>query len=218
MKIIDPSYKVLYPYEFSARTGKTILRQIELAARTCYKSENKITDESAEELVKLLIKKGHHAMLEFGPSITIKFICNRGFSHELVRHRIASVDPNSYAQESTRFCNYSQDKFGEEITVIRPIYFQKNTEPYDLWYEAMITAERCYLGLINLGMLPEQARGVLPIDLKTEINIKANIREWRHILNLRTSNVAHPQMRQLMRPLCQEFKKKIPVLFDDINY
>lgn len=206
MKIINPTYAILDPDPID---GPKILRQIEQAARTCYKSENRITKGSAEKLIEALIKRGHHAMLEFGPSITVNFVCNRGFTHELVRHRIAS-----FAQESTRYCNYYNRDGG--ITVISPIYFKGEHVAYTRWEHAMRKAEKAYLFLISIGRSPQEARGVLPIDLKTEINIKANIREWRHILKLRTSTAAHPQMRQLMCPLLTEFKTKIPILFNDL--
>jgi len=206
MKIINPTYAIVDPNPLN---GQEILKQIELAARTCYKSEDRITKGSAEKLIKSLIKNRHEAMLEFGPSITVNFVCNRGFTHELVRHRIAS-----FAQESTRFCNYYNRDNG--ITVISPMYFKEDCVAYTAWTKAMKEAERVYLFLIKIGRSPQEARGVLPIDLKTEINIKANIREWRHILKLRTAITAHPQMRQLMCPLLDELKYEIPILFNDL--
>jgi len=211
MKIIDPSYKILTPIN-----GHDILRIIEKAGRICYKSEGKISIDSHVDLVKNLIKRGHESVLEHF-NITIHFICNRGFSHELVRHRLAS-----YSQESTRYCNYSQEKFGKEITIIKPWWIKNKGMDGNIimqniiWEEAMQDAEKRYFHLLRRGLAPQEARGVLPIDLKTEIIITTNLREWRHILKLRTSKAAHPSMRELMIPLLEEFQKRIPVVFGDI--
>ena len=209
MRIIEPSFEIISPTEIN---GNDILKEIEKIARTCYKSEDKITDLSAQDLIRQLLKRGHEAMLEFGPSITVKFICNRGFTHELVRHRIAS-----YAQESTRYCNYSKEKHGNEITVIKPSV-PMSLNNYNFWVESMKACEQAYMHLIKHGVPPQIARGVLPIDVKTEINIKANLREWRHIFKLRTSVAAHPSMHQLMRPLLKQLQTNIPIIFDDITY
>lgn len=261
MKLIKPYYQILTKID-----GEEILKQIELAARTCYQSEGKIEYEdthgfeindalvgpepivlkdnyakSARELIRKLIARGHEAMLEFGGNITVRFVCDRGVSYELVRHRIAS-----FAQESTRYCNYGKD---ENITFIIPewlslpegvygyngiddLYGVKQNNTYvtvtdgrkkeDLSaHQFLYTIESCecsYNNLIKDGWSPQQARAVLPNALKTEINVSANIREWRHIFKLRTANAAHPQMRELMIPLLGEFKAKIPILFYDIPY
>lgn len=208
MNIIDPFYEIITPLD-----GENILKTIEVVARTCYKSEDKIEKGSAEKMVKMLVSKHHEAMIEFA-DIIVKFTTNRGFSHELVRHRLAS-----FAQESTRYCVYSKDKFGNEITVIHPYWFDSASDiAKTSWLNAMSTAENEYLTLIKEGLLAQDARGVLPNDLKTEINIKANIREWRNIFQLRTPLAAHPDMQRLMRPLLNEFKSKVPILFDDITY
>ena len=232
MKLIKAHYEITTPIN-----GEEILKQIELAARTCYKSEDKIEYEplsipdiegdkyigdkevpdyyakSARILIPKLITRGHEAMLEFGGNITVKFICDRGVSHELVRHRLAS-----FAQESTRYCNYNKE---EDIIFIQPCWItdiSSDNEDVTNWYDAMCESEDRYNNLISLGWSPQQARSVLPNSLKTEINVSANIREWRHILKLRTSKAAHPQMRELMCPLLDELKNKIPILFDDITY
>lgn len=232
MKLIKSSHK------FNKTGLKNAAKQIEKAARTCYKSEDKITKDSYKELIAKLISSGHEAMLEFGPSITVKFICDRGVSHELVRHRLCD-----FAQESTRYCNYSQDKFDNQITFIIPcwlndvkegIYNHSEKDYYsiifnneDIEYNSINTLTLCYLKnllntegnylyLIESGWQPQQARSILPNSLKTEIVIKANIREWRHILKLRTSAKAHPQMRELMIPLLHDFKSLMPELFSDI--
>ena len=208
MKIIESSYEILDPQPLD---GMAILKQIEKAGRTCYKSEEKITDISCEEFVAKLVKRGHHAMIEHGPSISVKFICCRGFTHELVRSRLCS-----YAQESTRYVNYFKKT---EITCIRPFNWNNWEEANkEAWLTAMKAAEKYYMFLIQNGAKPQEARGVLPIDVKTEIVCKANIREWRHILTIRTANAAHPSMHQIMRPLLKEFQEKIPVLFEDIKY
>ncbi len=214
MKLIKASYEILTPIN-----GEEVLKTLEKVARTCYKSEDKITDESAPKLVKALIERGHEAMIEFF-DITVKFICDRGVSHELVRHRIAS-----FAQESTRYVNYSNGKFGGHLTFIIPEWMP-NIQPGEYsstptmltWMLAMEQAEKNYLKLIEEGWQPQQARSVLPNSLKTEINVKMNLREWRHFFGLRCAKAAHPQMREITIPLLEELKSKIPIIFDDITY
>lgn len=209
MKIIEADYEILTPIKGNE------LEAIELAGRTCYKSESNITKESASEFVKRLIKNGHEAMLEHS-SLSVKFICDRGVSHELVRHRLAS-----FSQESTRYCNYSSEKlFGGELTFIKPYFFDETTREYSEWYNAMKDAEKSYLKLtIDLKCSPQQARSVLPNSIKTEVIMTANYREWRHFFNLRAARAtgpAHPQMEELTVPLLRELIDKIPVVFDDI--
>lgn len=205
MKIVKPGFEVL-----TKVNGAEILKALEIAGRTCYKSEDNITDESAVTFVKKLIISGHEAMIEHF-SVTVKVICDRGVSHEIVRHRLAS-----YAQESTRYCNYSKDKFGGEITVIEPFFWDKGSIQYEHWIEAVSVAEQCYFGLIQNGASAQQARSVLPNSLKTEIVITMNLREWRHFFKLRTASTAHPQMREIAIPMLREFKRQIPTIFDDI--
>lgn len=209
MRIIKPYYEIMTDI---SPFGTYELEQIERAARTCYKSEDKITDqaESAKKLIRKLIEKGHEAMLEHS-SLTVKFVCDRGVSHELVRHRMAS-----FAQESTRYCNYSDDKFESQITVIEPCYLKNGTEAYGEWFNAMVEAEYRYFDLLELGLSPQEARAVLPNSLKTEVVMTANYREWRHIFDLRCNRAAHPQMRELMLPLLKDLYGRIPVIFDDI--
>lgn len=191
--------------------GEEILKMIELCGRTCYKSEDKINSDSAQRFVRTIIKSGHEAVLEHF-NITIKFVCDRGVSHEIVRHRLAS-----YCQESTRYCNYSQDKFGEEITVIKPCYFNDENEDYALWRRACELSEMYYFSLIQKNRTPQEARAVLPNSLKTEVVMTANLREWRHFFKLRTSKAAHPQMRQVAIMAFNELKNQIPIVFDDIE-
>lgn len=209
MRIIKPSYEIMTDI---SPFGTLELEQIERAARTCYKSEDKITDqaESAKKLIVKLIENGHEAMLEHS-SLTVKFICDRGISHELVRHRMAS-----FAQESTRYCNYSQDKFDNQITVIEPCFMVPESDAYEDWKIAMNVAESWYFEFLEEGLSPQEARCVLPNSLKTEVVMSANYREWRHILRLRTDPAAHPQMRELMLPLLKDLYERIPVIFDDI--
>ncbi len=197
--------------------GLKILKKIEKIARVCYKTEGLITEdgESAKKLVKHLVDRGHTAMLEHGGSISVKMICNRGLTHELVRHRLAS-----YAQESTRYCDYAKSKHGNQITVVKPLSLSNgityDKHIYTIWEMAMLNAEKSYFKLRELGIKPQIARGVLPIDVKTEIVITANPTEWRHIFRLRTNEAAHPQIRTMMRNILKEFKKEIPILFDDL--
>jgi len=205
MRIIPPSHKIMF-----MPPGQEIVQNLELAGRTCYKSEDKITLDSAGGFIRRLIKSGHHSVIEHA-SITVRFICDRGVSHELVRHRLAS-----FSQESTRYANYSKEKFGGEITVIRPFFWAEDSEKYGLWKEAMTASERFYLDLIQAGARAEEARSVLPNSLKTEVVMTANIREWRHVLSLRCGKPSHPQMRELMLPLLREFHELIPAVFDDI--
>lgn len=210
MKIVEPKYEILTDI---SEGGIKELQQIERVARVCYKSEDKITPdgESAKKLVGFLVKQGHEAMLEHS-QLSVLFTCDRGVANELVRHRIAS-----FAQESTRYCNYSKEKFGGELSFIRPYYIDDlSEEACDAISDSCRWAEKLYLQLIKDGLRPEQARCVLPLCLKTEIVVTANYREWRNIFKLRTPVAAHPQMRELMCPLLLEVQKKIPVVFDDI--
>lgn len=212
MKAIEAGYEILDPISVD---GIEELKKIERAARTCYKSEDKITEDgsSARKMVAGLIKSGHEAMLEHG-GLTVRFVCDRGVSHELVRHRMAS-----FAQESTRYCNYSKDKFGNELTFVMPTLYKSDfmeDEAWNCWVETMKKCEESYMKLIKMGVSPQMARSVLPNSLKTEVVVTANWREWRHILSLRCAPDAHPDIRCLMIDLLEELHDKIPVLFDDI--
>ena len=214
MKVIKPGYEILTDI-----TGNE-LKLIELAGRTCYKSEDKITDDSAKRFVSNIIKRGHEAMLEHS-ILSVKFICDRGVSHELVRHRLAS-----FAQESTRYCNYGKNKFGNECTFIEPFFFRRkgtgdrdNGALYNIWVDACEFSENTYLRMLELGATPQEARSVLPNSIKTEVVVTMNYREWRHFFKLRAARAtgpAHPQMEEITRPLLEEVKKLIPVIFDDI--
>ena len=205
MKIIKPDVQFITPID-----GATILKRLEKCGRVCYKSEDKITEGSAEKFVAGIIKRGHEAVLEHC-SFTVKFICDRGVSHEIVRHRLAS-----YCQESSRYCNYSKDGFGGEITVIQPCYLATFGAGYQMWKEACEAAETAYFNMLNFGCSPQEARAVLPNSLKTEVVMTANIREWRHFLKLRCSPAAHPQMREVALILLEKVHALIPVCFDDV--
>lgn len=205
MKIIKPDVEFITPID-----GATILKRLEQCGRVCYKSEAKITDTSAPAFVAGIIKRGHEAVLEHC-SFTVKFICDRGVSHEIVRHRLAA-----YCQESTRYCNYSKDVFGNEITVIRPSYMRPGMKDFQIWERAMNACEDAYFDLLDYGCTPQEARSVLPNSLKTEVVMTADIREWRHFLKLRCSPAAHPQMREVSLILLEKVHALIPVCFDDI--
>lgn len=210
MLAIKPYFVIESEFE-----GKEVLKLIEKVGRTCYKSEDKITDTSAVTFVKNIIKNGHEAVIEHF-NITVRVVCDRGVTHEIVRHRMAS-----YAQESTRYCNYGKDKFGNQITYIEPCFFDASTEEgkkkYQIWKETMEYTEKKYLELIELGATPQEARSILPNSLKTELVMTMNLREWRHFYKLRTAKASHPQMREIAIPMLTKFKELIPVVFDDIE-
>jgi len=216
MQIIKAGYEIV-----DSLNGAEILKKIEKVARVCYKSEDKIGEGTAEKMVRALIKSNHLAMLEHF-SFSVKFIVDRGVSHEIVRHRVAS-----FAQESTRYCNYGTK--GGEITVIEPFYLMADgvnvstdnwSERYGAWVSACEEAEKSYLRMIADGASPQEARAVLPTSLKTEVVMTANLREWRHFFSLRACGVTgkpHPQMLEVAVPLLKEVKELIPVVFDDLE-
>ena len=209
MKVIQQSYEILTDL---SNPIETILKPIERAGRICYKSENNITDDSCLTFCKNILNRGHEAVIEHS-QLSVKFIVDRAIANELVRHRIAS-----YCQESTRYVNYSKDKFGNEIKVVEPEdLLPRDSTDYNIWWVSCKNAEESYMAMLSNGVKPEIARNVLPLSTATEIIMTANIREFRSIMKLRTSTRAHPQMRSIMRKLLDEFKSKIPVLFDDID-
>jgi len=223
MKKVKASYEILTPISEGAITE---LQHIEKIGRICYKSEDRITEdgESAKKFVAMLIKNGHEAMIEHS-FLSVKFTVDRGVSHELVRHRIAS-----FAQESTRYCNYAKDKFGAECTFVdieggmaldhkmKQMSAEQIALVVDEWQTAMEDAERHYMKLLELGATPQMARSVLPTSVKTEITVSANYREWRAFFKLRAASDAHPQMREIAIPLLNDLKQRIPVIFDDIEF
>ena len=202
MKIVEPGFVIVDEFD-----GPEMLKKIEAAGRTCYKSEDNITDESAYRFAARLIENGHESVIEH-EKVTVRIICDRGVSHEIVRHRLAS-----YSQESTRYCNYGNDG---ELSFIRPHFWAEGSEEFAIWKSAMQSAEEAYLRFIDIGAKPQEARSILPNSLKTEIVSTMNLREWRHFFRMRADKVAHPQMREIAVPMLLEFRKRIPVLYDDI--
>lgn len=192
--------------------GEEMLTRLERYARVCYKSEDRMRDQHNSGFLQNLIKRGHESIIEHEKA-TVLFITDRGVTHELVRHRIAA-----YSQESTRYCSYNKDKFGNEITVIEPFFYIGQEPAWGLWQEACLTAEKSYMALLAGGSSPQEARSVLPNSLKTEIVVTYNLREWRHFFRLRCDAAAHPQMRQVAIPLLFHFQAVLPNLFDDIKY
>ena len=203
MKIIDPYV------EITKFDPDEMMLRLEMAGRTCYKTEDKMTADSAKTFLRMIAGNGHHSVLEH-EVIQVRFICDRGVTHELVRHRIAA-----YSQESTRFCNYGKSG---GTTYIRPFFLAETIDAYKAWESAMDQCERAYLWMLEFGCSPQEARSVLPNSLKTEIVATMNIREWRNVFTQRCSAKAHPQMRQLMIPLLLKLRAMLPVLFADINF
>ena len=195
MKIIKPSVEII-----DNLNGEEILKKIECCGRVCYKSEDKITIDSAEKFVTMILKNGHESVLEH-VSISVRFITDRGISHEIVRHRLAS-----YSQESTRYCKY------DDVEIC-----MSNDDNLVSMVDAFAEISRAYKHMITSGIKPQAARAILPTCLKTEIIMTANLREWRHFLKLRTSKAAHPDMRVVAVDLLDQFKLQIPVIFDDIE-
>lgn len=213
MNIINPSIEIIDAPDYG-----TMLKKIERIGRVCYKSEDKITDTSAEGFIRGIIKRGHESVIEHA-SITVLVTCDRGVSHEIVRHRIAS-----YSQESTRYCNYTNGKFNGQITFIDPcsgfgwdLDNEEDKEKYHIWCKTMDALEWSYRKLIKAGASPQEARSVLPNSLKTEIVMTMNLREWRHFIRLRDSRAAHPQMQEVAHMIGQEFIKRYPVFFEDLE-
>lgn len=206
MKIIEPSVEPVDDFDAAA-----IMKKIERAGRVCYKSEANIKADSAEKFIRGIIKRGHESVIEHA-TVSFKIICDRGVTHELVRHRLAS-----YSQESSRFCDYSAGKFGGELTFIKPCFWAEDDENFLLWKETMAQLEKNYLAMRAKGAKPEEARSILPNSLKTEIFVTMNLREWRHFLKLRTAKAAHPQMREVALKIYKILVEKLPAVFDDLQ-
>ncbi len=204
MEIIEPSFTILHPSEEDSRA---MVQRIERAGRTCYKSEDRITADSAQRFVCRLIDSHHESVLEH-ESITVLVVCDRGVSHEIVRHRIGA-----YSQESTRYVNYGK----RGMTVIKPCFLRRDSEGFRLWLIAMEHAEAIYNLMLDNGCKPQEARAVLPNSLKTEIVITYNVRQWRHFFRMRTSKAAHPQMREIAVPMLGTFQSRFHPLFTDIR-
>ena len=213
MLVIKPSIEII-----DMDSYENTLKKIEKIGRVCYKSEGKITEDSAEKFIRALLTRQHESVIEH-ESVTIRMICDRGVSHEIVRHRIAS-----YSQESTRYCNYAGDKFDNQITVIDlasgfeyDLSKENDKAKYEVWTKAMEDAEKAYFRMPELGASPQEARSVLPNSLKTEIVVTMNLRSWRNFFRLRVDSHAHPQMREIACKMLLEFKQRIPIVFDDIE-
>jgi thymidylate synthase (FAD) len=211
MKTITPSIEIIDAPDYGA-----MLKKIERIGRVCYKSEDKIKEDSAEGFVRGIIKRGHESVIEH-ESISVKVICDRGVSHEIVRHRIAS-----YSQESTRYCNYTEGKFNGHISVIDiatgfgwDLNDPTDEKKYRIWFHAMMDADLHYQEMIAAGAKAEEARSVLPNSTKTELVMTMDLREWRHFIRLRGSKAAHPQMQEVAHMIAAEFAKRYPVFFED---
>ena len=212
MKLIRPSIEFLNMTDLP-------LRAIEEAGRTCYKSEDRMRPDSAEMFVRRIVKNGHLAMIEHA-SASYRVISDRGVTHEIVRHRLFS-----YAQESTRYCNY---KGG--VTFIIPPWLEleegeyRNTDAFVFntrkgiwsWLEVLLHCEKTYTWLLANGQTPQQARSVLPNALKTEIVITGNLREWLHFFELRCAPTAHPQMQEIANMILSDIRGRCAVIFDNI--
>lgn len=213
MQVIKPSIEIIDMEDY-----EKIVKKIERIGRVCYKSEGKITEDSAEKFIKGLLTRQHESVIEH-ENVTIRFVCDRGVTHEIVRHRIAS-----YSQESTRYCNYSGDKFDNQITVIDlasgfqyDLSKENDKAKYEVWTKAMENAEQSYFRMLELGATPQEARSVLPNSLKTEIVVTMNLRSWRNFFRLRVDSHAHPQMREVATMLYEEFQKRLPVFVADLD-
>lgn len=213
MNVIKPSIEIIDMKDYDE-----MIRKIEKIGRVCYKSEGKITEESAERFIRNLLNRGHESVIEH-EAITVRMICDRGITHEIVRHRIAS-----YSQESTRYCNYAGDKFNNQITVIDlasgfeyDLSKENDRAKYEVWTEAMEHAEKSYFRMLQLGATPQEARSILPNSLKTEIVVTMNLRSWRNFFHLRCDSHAHPQMREIANIALKEFKEKLPIFFSDME-
>ena len=207
MRIVKSSFEII---NMTGGSPFELLKIIEQAGRVCYKSEDKITIDSHEKFIKSILNRGHEAVIEHGV-VTCKIVCDRGVTHEIVRHRLAS-----YCQESTRYCNYSKDGFDNQITVVEPCYLEQGTPTYTIWKNGCEVSEKTYMAMLQLGCTPQEARAVLPNSLKTEIVMTMNIREWRHFFKLRCSPAAHPQMGEVAKLGLEVMHKVLPLLFEDL--
>ena len=205
MKIIEPRVCV------ESYDSRKIMKNLERACRTCYRSEDLITEESYKTLLKNCINRGHESILEH-EKITIRMTCDVGVYKDLTRHRFGS-----FSIESTRYCNYGKDKFDNEIKFIKPV-FADEPEKFAIWKDTMQTIEDAYMKMVADGYKPDEMRMILPHSVAAEVTMTANIREWKHILDLRAKKMAHPAVQQVMIPLLLNFKKNMPEIFGDIEY
>lgn len=207
MKVVKPDWRIV---ALTEADPTRLMKHLEAMGRICYQSEDAITDKSYEPFLKGIIKRGHEAVLEHA-SVTAVVTCDRGITHEIVRHRIAA-----YCQESTRYCNYSKGKFGNEITVVEPPFWDPDGPEYQVWHDACAQTEAAYFELLGMGCTPQEARDVLPNSLKTQIAITMDMREWRHFFRLRCGKGAHPQMVEIACKGLVEFYDYFPCLFEDV--
>lgn len=204
MKVTNASYQIL--------RGPSVqdLKLIEEIGRSCYHSEDRITEDSYERFIDHLLEMGHESVIEHS-IVTVRFLVNIGITAELERHRLTSP-----TQESTRYCDYSKsDKYPDGVIFIKPCYLDSNSNAFRVWWKAMEDAEFYYLELIKNGCKAQEARDVLPKATAAMYTVSANFREWRHILKLRTSSASHPQMREVMVPLGKELASMVPIIFDE---
>ncbi len=206
MKIIEPEIWI-EPYD-----GTKIMKNIERACRTCYRSEDHITEDSYKKLLKNCINRGHESVLEH-EKITIRFLCSINSYKDLTRHRAGA----SFSIESTRYCNYSKDKFDNNIKFMDPVYIQ-NPDDYQCWKDCMAAIEKYYMQMSNNGAIPDHCRTMLPHSTVAEVVMTCNIREWKHVLSLRCNNRVHPEIRQILIPVLLEFKKTMPEIFESVEY
>ena len=206
MKVIEPIV------EIEKADYEIMMKNLERACRTCYRSEEKITETSYKNLLKNCINRGHESVLEH-EKITIRMICDIGVYKDLTRHRIAS-----FSIESTRYCNYGKDKFDNQIKFIKPVNIEEGTELYNQWKESCEEIEKHYIQMAKLNATPDQMRMILPHSTAALVTMTANIREWKHILSLRCTHHAHPAVEQVMIPLLIHFREKMPEIFENIEY
>lgn len=205
MRIVEPWVKV------EKIDGKQIMKRIERACRTCYRSEGNVTEDSYKNLIKNCITRGHESVLEH-EKVTVRIYCDIGSYKDLTRHRFAS-----FSVESTRYCSYDKDKYGNEIAIMNPVYIE-DKEVYETWKKTMEEMEKGYMKMKELGASTDMCREVLPHSTAAEYTMTANIREWKHIFNLRANNHVHPSIRQVLIPLLKYFKEQMPEIFDDVKY
>lgn len=205
MNLVEPWVKV------EKFDGKQIMKRIERACRTCYRSEGKITEDSYKNLIKNCLTRGHESVLEH-EKITVRIYNDIGSYKDLTRHRFAS-----FSVESTRYCSYDKDKYGNQISVINPVYIE-DKEIYETWKKTIEEMEKGYMRMKELGATTDMCRNLLPHSTAAEYTMTANIREWKHIFSLRANNHVHPAIRQVMIPLLKYFKEQMPEIFDEVPY
>ncbi len=205
MRIVKP-YVIVEKFD-----GVQVMKRIERACRTCYRSEGKITDDSYKNLIKNCINRGHESVLEH-EKVTVRIYNDIGSYKDLTRHRFAS-----FSVESTRYCSYDKDKYGNEISFMDPVYIE-DEKVYEVWKKTMQDIENSYLEMKKLGATTDMCRNILPHSTAAEYTMTANIREWKHIFELRANNHVHPAIRQVMIPLLKYFKEQMPDIFGDIPY